>query len=58
MKNISLVLYILFLLGCSKNTENYDLCVSNIDYRLNIETGEFQIDWYKNYKSRIRFDKN
>jgi hypothetical protein len=25
---------------------------------LNIETGEFKIDWYKNYKSEIEFSKS
>ncbi len=57
MKNIFLVLFIFLFVCCSKKTENYDLYISNINYQLNIKTGEFKIDWYKKYHGNIRFSK-
>jgi hypothetical protein len=50
MKNIFLFLFLFYFSSCSKKTEIYDLYISNAHYKLNIKTGEFNIDWYKNYK--------
>lgn len=57
MKNICLILTIFFLISCSKE-EKYDLYISTVNYNLNVESGEFKIDWYNNYKSNISFSKN
>jgi hypothetical protein len=58
MKNIFLFLFLFYFSSCSKKTEIYDLYISNAHYKLNIKTGEFNIDWYKNYKDIIRFSEN
>ncbi|MBC7525505.1 MAG: hypothetical protein H7239_13835 [Flavobacterium sp.] len=58
MKNIFLALFVLFFVSCSRKIENYDLYISNVNYQLNIKTGEFKIDWYKNYKDITRFSEN
>ena len=52
MKNICLILVVFFLISCSKE-EKYDLHISTVNYNLNVESGEFNIDWYNNYKSNI-----
>ena len=57
MKNICFIVVVLFLTSCSKK-EKYDLYISTINYNLNVESGEFKIDWYKNYKTNIKFSKN
>jgi hypothetical protein len=57
MKNKILISLIFLAISCSKKTENYDLYISNVNYKLNTKTGEFNIDWYNNYKSNIRFSK-
>jgi hypothetical protein len=57
MKNISLILLVFFFVSCSK-TEKFDLYISNTDYNFNVETGEFRIDWYKNYKTNVEFTKD
>jgi len=57
MKNIYLILAVFFLISCSKE-EKYNLDISTVNYDLNVETGEFKIDWYNNYKSYISFSKN
>ena len=57
MKNICLILVVFFLISCSKE-EKYDLHISTVNYNLNVESGEFNIDWYNNYKSNISFSKN
>ena len=57
MKNICLILVIFFFISCSKE-EKYDLYISTVNYNLNVKTGEFKIDWYKNYTSNIEFSEN
>jgi hypothetical protein len=58
MKSLYLTFIAFFLMNCSKKEENYDLFISNSNYQLAIENGEFKIDWYKNYKSVINFSKS
>lgn len=58
MKNIYIIFTLLILISCSKKENKYELYISNSNYSLNIETGEFKIDWYKNYKNKIEFTKN
>ena len=57
MKNICVIIVVFFLTSCSKE-EKYDLYISTVNYNLNVESGEFKIDWYKNYKSNIEFSEN
>jgi hypothetical protein len=57
MKNICLII-IVFFFSCSEKEERYDLYISNVNYNLNVKTGEFKIDWYKNYQSTIEFSKS
>ncbi|MBC7556559.1 MAG: hypothetical protein H7195_06320 [Chryseobacterium sp.] len=52
-----MILVIFFFISCSKE-EKYDLYISTVNYNLNVKTGEFKIDWYKNYTSNIEFSKN
>lgn len=58
MKNSYWILIVFFLLNCSKKENQYNLYISNSNYQLDIETGEFKIDWYKNYKNIINFSKS
>jgi hypothetical protein len=58
MKNIFLASFIFFLVSCSRKVENYDLYISNVNYQLNTKTGEFKINWYRNYKDIVRFSTN
>ncbi|MGA9638561.1 hypothetical protein, partial [Flavobacterium sp.] len=57
MKNKILISLIFLAISCSQKPENYDLYISNVNYKLNTKTGEFKIDWYNNYESNIRFSK-
>lgn len=57
MKNFCLILVVILITSCSKE-EKFDLYISTVNYNLNVENGEFKIDWYKNYKSNIEFSKN
>lgn len=57
MQKIFLVLFIFFLVNCSRKVDNIDLSISNTDYKLDLKTGEFKIDWYGNYKDTVRFSK-
>jgi hypothetical protein len=58
MKNICLIFTVLIIISCSKKDIKYELYISTVNYSLNIETGDFKIDWYKNYKSKIEFSKS
>jgi hypothetical protein len=58
MKKIFLTLFILFLVNCSKKVDDFDLSISNNNYKLDLKTGEFKIVWYGNYKDTVRFSKN
>ena len=58
MKNILFVLLTILVINCSKKVDNYDLTISNNNYKLDLKTGEFKMDWYKNYKSTIEFSIN
>ena len=57
MKKIFLILFTYFLVNCSRKVDSFDLFISNADYKLDVKTGEFKIDWYGNYKDTVRFSK-
>ncbi|UQD56709.1 hypothetical protein [Flavobacterium sp. K5-23] len=57
MKKILLILFTILLLNCSKKADTFDLSISNHNYKLDIETGELNIDWYRNYKGQVQFSK-
>jgi hypothetical protein len=57
MKKIFLILFTFFLVNCSRKVDSFDLSISNADYKLDVKTGEFKIDWYGNYKDTVRFSK-
>lgn len=53
MNKIAIFLFCLLLLSCSKEQQKFDLFISNADCEFDIKSGQFKIDWYKNYKSIV-----
>jgi hypothetical protein len=58
MKKIFFILFIFSIVNCSRKEDNFNLSISNHNYKLDLKTGEIKIDWYGNYKDTIRFSKN
>ncbi|MGL2962202.1 hypothetical protein ACSVH2_00100 [Flavobacterium sp. RSB2_4_14] len=58
MKKVLLILILLSFVNCKKKTAYFNLSILNQDYNLNLQTGEYKMEWYNNYSDKIKLTQN
>ena len=58
MKKVLLILILFSFVYCKKKTTPFNLSILNKDYNLNLQTGEFKMEWYTNYSDKIKLTQN
>jgi hypothetical protein len=58
MKKVILILILLSFVNCKKKTAYFNLSILNKDYNLNLQTGEYKMEWYHKYSDKIKLTQN
>lgn len=58
MKKVLLILILFSFVNCQKKTAYFNLSILNKDYNLNLQTGEYKMEWYNNYSDKIKLTQN